>query len=656
MPSIIDVVASRVSRDLVKTKLAETFSERPTVVNGVVLGKQLAMINGTPTTTTLDDDGLAQTVVGFNNIGRPAMAMWAPSNGGVTAVLGGSSSSGTTTISEADHSLVTLRSPSGLEFESPIGQTGLSIADSLAGAGLVIADKILAVGAGLGITVNADDVALASSVAGAGLAYSAGVLNIGAGLGITVNANDIALASSVAGAGLAYSTGVLNIGAGLGITVNANDVALASSVAGAGLAYDTGVLNIGAGLGITVNANDVALTTPGTLTANTTNSSTGSHTHAITANVAASTLTVNSTGTVGTSAALARADHTHAITSSPNPGAAASILASDATGKLTLPLMVASTSLTTPLVTAGAGQSLTLQAPLDLILDPTSDLVRMGAGASLQASSYASQTTGWRVTDAGEADFRYIFVDEMHAKSFIADLEQALAGGQIIAKSVAMVATAFTLPAAGATGTLRVKDLPSAPNMAVFQSGDFVGLRLFSRAGGSLTIGWAWGTVTAYADGTGGNEGTQTWTFTRHATTPGAATGTIPADALALDFGVSGNGFYEVNAIDGAYGANSPYAQVVTWATHPATQTVRARMGNLRGIFSVADEFGLYAGSGTAVTDRYIRASNSALELRNVPPGALRWQRQHIPAQRRRQQQFSLPGDGQPASHRPAGQ
>jgi hypothetical protein len=307
------------------------------------------------------------------------------------------------------------------------------------------------------------------------------------------------------------------------------------------------------------------------------------------------------------------------LTSSNNPGAAASILASDATGKLTLPLMVATTGLTTPLVAAGAGQSLTLQPPLDLILDPTSDLVRMGSGASLQASSYASQTTGWRITDAGEADFRYMFVDEMHAKSFIADLEQALAGGQIIAKSVAMVATAFTLPAAGAAGTLRVKDLPSAPNMAVFQSGDFVGLRLFSRAAGSLTIGWAWGTVTSYADGTGGNEGTQTWTFTRHATTPGAATGTIPADALALDFGVSGNGFYEVNAIDGAYGANSPYAQVVTWATHPATQTVRTRMGNLRGIFSVADEFGLYAGSGTAVTDRYIRASSAAFELRNIP-------------------------------------
>ncbi len=94
-----------------------------------------------------------------------------------------------------------------------------------------------------------------------------------------------------------------------------------------------------------------------------------------------------------------------------------------------------------------------------------------------------------------------MFVDEMHAKSFVPILEQALAGGQIIAKSVAMLATAFTVPAAGAAATLRVRDLPSAANIAAFQSGDVVRLRTFSRSGGSLTIADAWGVVTSYADG-----------------------------------------------------------------------------------------------------------------------------------------------------------
>lgn len=85
MPSIIDVVASRISRDLTRGKLTETFKPRPTTVKGVVLGKELAMINGTPTTTTLDDSDLVQTVVEFTNIGRPALTVWAPGTSSATA-------------------------------------------------------------------------------------------------------------------------------------------------------------------------------------------------------------------------------------------------------------------------------------------------------------------------------------------------------------------------------------------------------------------------------------------------------------------------------------------------------------------------------------------------------------------------------------------
>lgn len=143
---------------------------------------------------------------------------------------------------------------SGLQISS-----GLMLDDAIAGAGLTIASKVLAVGAGNGITVNANDVALASGTAGAGLTYTTGVLAVGAGNGITVNANDVALASSAAGAGLTYATGVLAVGAGNGITVNADDVALASSAAGAGLTYTTGVLAVGAATGITVAADTVAV-------------------------------------------------------------------------------------------------------------------------------------------------------------------------------------------------------------------------------------------------------------------------------------------------------------------------------------------------------------------------------------------------------------
>lgn len=97
--------------------------------------------------------------------------------------------------------------------------------------------------------------------AGSGLTESpAFTFNVGAGNGITVNADDVALASSVAGNGLTYTTGVLDVVGTNGITANANDVALASSVAGAGLTFTAGVIDVAAGTGISTSGDVVAVT------------------------------------------------------------------------------------------------------------------------------------------------------------------------------------------------------------------------------------------------------------------------------------------------------------------------------------------------------------------------------------------------------------
>lgn len=120
---------------------------------------------------------------------------------------------------------------------------------------------------------------------------------------ITV-ARTLTAGAGLTGGGDLSADRTFTVGAGYGITVNADDVALASSAAGAGLTYTTGVLAVGAGAGLTVNADDVALTTPGTLTVSSTNTATGSHTHAITA--------------------------------SSNPGQAAALLKSGSNGELTL--------------------------------------------------------------------------------------------------------------------------------------------------------------------------------------------------------------------------------------------------------------------------------------------------------------------------------
>jgi hypothetical protein len=256
---------------------------------------------------------------------------------------------------------------------------------------------------------------------------------------------------------------------------------------------------------------------------------------------------------------------------------------------------------------------------------PTSITGTLAVSSNTNVSGYVghpdftSQVSKWRVTNEGAADFRYLYTDELHAKAFIADLEQALAGGQIISKSVAVLAEDFRCPATPGLATLVVEDLPGAPDMQVFEANDFVVVRSFSRAGGGLTIADCVGTVES--PNTTAN-GTQSWVFRRGATNAGTmAEGGIAAKkGLALDFGISGNGYYEVNAIDGAYGANSPYAQIVTWTTAPtaANRTVRARFGKLTGITSVANEYGMIAGDYAATNGRYFRASNEAFELHGI--------------------------------------
>lgn len=201
--------------------------------------------------------------------------------------------------------------------------------------------------------------------------------------GVTVSGSPGSGASAaMAGDGLTYSSGVLNVGAGTGITVAADSVSLASTAAGAGLTHSSGVLAVGAGNGLTVNADDVALTTPGTLTAATSNSATGNHTHAVTTG-AASTLTVATTNATGSSASLARADHLHTITTSSNPGAAAAILASTASGGLTL-------------------QSLAVQGSVDITNN--GDLTVAGSGAYAGSSVLFVDSSGGNVGIMGAPD------------------------------------------------------------------------------------------------------------------------------------------------------------------------------------------------------------------------------------------------------------
>jgi hypothetical protein len=355
------------------------------------------------------------------------------------------------------------------------------------------------------------------------------------------------------------------------------------------------------------------------------------HRHGITAAAPVSNLTATTSNAEGSATSFARSDHSHAVTAYTDASVyPAHLLKSDESGHLKLVRLTLTDRLRTSLIDSEAGTNLKLAPAQDLDLQPSGTArVRALSGVRLQSDNYASQTTGWAVAHSGAADFRYVYTDELHAKAFIADLEQALAGGQIISKSVAPLSRDFTAPAAGNTADLWVECFQGFPNAEVFAVGDYVMVRNFDRSGGGLSIANCFGTVSApYFPSPQSDPPEQRWTFTRLSGTVGghpaggymAESAVVKRGALALDFGTSGMGYHEVNAIDGLMGENSPYAQSVKWNTHPwYDRTVVTRTGNLRGIFNIANEYGLYAGTGVTDADKFVRISNTAVEAHNLP-------------------------------------
>jgi hypothetical protein len=352
------------------------------------------------------------------------------------------------------------------------------------------------------------------------------------------------------------------------------------------------------------------------------------HRHAIAAAAPTSNLSVTSANAEGDATSFARSNHTHAITSSANPGAAASILASSAQGYLQLVRLGLGVAPSYPLHIQGTTPQLRLQQDAgnyadfevdgggDLSLKPSGDSLLVPGTKTLASHDWASQTTGWAIYPesthgrSGYADFRYIYADELHVKAFVTDLEQALAGGQIISKSVAIIAEDFTIPAKGDGAVLTVEDLPGTTAWA-FANGDWVRIRNISRSGGGLVVADAYGTVTQVSQN---GDGTQTYTFTRAAADTGSAVaGTVvQKGGLVLDYGVSGNGYWEVTTLDPA---GSPYAQVATWAGHPQNLTVRARLGNLDGIAGIGAEWGLWAGKDS---NHWIKVSDAGAEIKGL--------------------------------------
>lgn len=383
-----------------------------------------------------------------------------------------------------------------------------------------------------------------------------------------------------------YTLETREVNSGVGLTGGGDLTAdralsLAPTVAGAGLVFNTGVLNVGQGDGLLVSADSVALDyhVAGaglTFSSGVLDVGQGDGLLVSADSVAVDLATAPPTpvdltdGYVGDLTKLARTDHQHHLSEAIVP---------HWTG------IHAHSS-----VIKGEGWELGLQA--------------------------------WAITPAGWGDFRKLTADQLHVKAFIADIEQALAGGQVISKSVAILADDFAIPARGDRSVLTVESFAGFPNAWVYVAGDVIRLRSIFRPGIALHVTDCWGTVAL--GGIDVDAKTQSYWFTRSVGSLGGdidetSVPVLGKGALALDYGASGDGFIETLAV----GPGTPYTRAVTWTGHPATgQHTRTMTGNLYGLGWTegdAQEFGFYAGDGTDATNSFLRISNLAASLNNIP-------------------------------------
>jgi hypothetical protein len=192
-----------------------------------------------------------------------------------------------------------LSGTTGVNYSSGV----ISLESTTGGAGLTFTSGVLAVGAGTGITVNANDVALSSSGVTAGTYGSAtevaqitvdayGRVTSASNITITGDISEVVAGSGLTGGGQSGAV-TINVVGGYGIIANADNIelsnanvralfsgssgvdynsttgaiTLASGTAGGGLTYSSGVLAVGAGNYITVAADSVAVDATTTATA-----------------------------------------------------------------------------------------------------------------------------------------------------------------------------------------------------------------------------------------------------------------------------------------------------------------------------------------------------------------------------------------------------
>jgi len=306
-----------------------------------------------------------------------------------------------------------------------------------------------------------------------------------------------------------------------------------------------------------------------------------------------------STLTVSTTNAASGTTHTHAIASSSNPGAAASILATDASGYLTTVRLTATDRIFVNAATANLllkDTSTGWQSASSLVITPLNN-------NAVRSTNFTAGLLGWSINAAGDAEFNNILArGELRASVFKVNEIAATAGTFGVFYSAANAYADFTT--AGSVGgafSFQAKNSDTAA--ALFAVGDRI--RIKAYIGGGVIIADAWAEITSAVNSS---------TFTTYGAIlrSGTTSATVRAGTAILDYGpAAGAGFITLSA-DGTVGA-SPNLTMATHAGSPwATVTTVARLGNLNGSFGYSSAvYGLGVGQYGVASDSWITIANS---------------------------------------------
>ena len=320
--------------------------------------------------------------------------------------------------------------------------------------------------------------------------------NLAVGAGITIDGIDLSAHAADPAAHHALATA-----GNAGISVAGQAISLAAAAAGAGLGYAAGVLAVGV------------------------------------ANTGATGLTVE-------------ADAVR-LTSSSNPGAAAAILASDASGYLNLVRLVLSDRLRTPLIDTASG-NLTLQPAGDITIDPVGNDV-------LPATNYD--------INLGALSKKYLTLHaaELWVETLVAQNTIATIGGRILVGPTTYLSR--DMGTGDTTIYVRHNQMVSGDRAYMEANGS---VEFFAITSGPTTISateYSY-TVTRNLDGTGANS----W---------------YAGDAM-FNTGQAGNGFIDLYSIRGVKAASQAGPTIVGNVRNSSTYNDWSEawaIGNLNGLY-----------------------------------------------------------------------